>query len=183
MLPKYLEPFRDPRSRDPFGPFPLDERDLTSVTNKELSSLLTSAPIIHQYGATKVVRLSENLALKAGGSILPGEAEILNLVASKTSIRVPRVHRSFQVKDDTKYFGTFGYIVMDYVPGQPLDECWNCLSSDAQGRIASQVAGMIQEMQSFELQNPGPIGGGPSRGRFFTDYSAGPFADTVEMEA
>lgn len=72
---------------------------------------------------------------------------------------------------------------MDYILGQPLDECWNSLSRDTQGRIASQVAGMIQEMQSFELQNPGPIGGGPCRGRFFTDYSAGPFMDTVEMEA
>lgn len=42
---------------------------------------------------------------------------------------------------------------------------------------------MIQEMQSFELLQPGPIRGGPCRGRFFTDYSAGPFMDSAEMEA
>jgi serine/threonine protein kinase len=46
-----------------------------------------------------------------------------------------------------------------------------------------KVAEMIQEMQSIELSKPGPIGGGACRGLFFTDYSAGPFIDTTEMEA
>ncbi|KAJ5118165.1 Aminoglycoside phosphotransferase [Penicillium bovifimosum] len=60
---------------------------------------------------------------------------------------------------------------------------WNGLSRDTQGKIAAQVAEMIQEMHSIELLQPGPTGGGPCRGRFFTDYSAGPFMDTAEMEA
>ncbi|CAG8887091.1 unnamed protein product [Penicillium egyptiacum] len=42
---------------------------------------------------------------------------------------------------------------------------------------------MIEEMQSIKLLQPGPIGGGPYRGWFFTDYSAGPFEDTAEIEA
>lgn len=129
------------------------------------------------------MRLSENLIMKGGGSVMASEAEMLRLIASRATIRAPRVYRSFQVKDDTQYFGTSGYIVMDFIPGQPLDECWNALSRDTQGKIAAQVAEMIQEMQSIELLKPGPIGGGPCRGRFFTDYSAGPFTDTTEMEA
>jgi len=53
--------------------------------------------------------------MKGGGSVLPCEAEMLNLVASKTNIRTPRVHRSFQIQDETQYFGTRGYMVMDFI--------------------------------------------------------------------
>lgn len=121
--------------------------------------------------------------MKGGGSVMTSEAEMLRLIASKTTIRVPRVYRSFQIPDDTQYFGTSGYIVMDFIPGQPLDEIWNNLPGDTQGKIAGQVAEMIQAMQSIELSQPGPIGRGPWQGRFFTDYSAGPFTGTAEMEA
>lgn len=76
------------------------------------------------------MRLSETLIMKGGGSVMASEAEMLRLITSRTAIRAPRVYRSFQVKDDTQYFGSFGYIVMDFIPGQPLDECWNGLSRD-----------------------------------------------------
>ncbi|EAU36807.1 predicted protein [Aspergillus terreus NIH2624] len=178
-----FRPISHPHSRDREGGFPLDGKDLNSVSDEALAALLTSAPILHQRGGTTVVRLSNTLVMKGGGNVLPGEAEMLRLLTSRTAIRTPRVYRSFQVKDDTQYFGTTGFIVMDFIPGQPLDECWDCLSRDTRGNIAVQVAEMIQEMQSLELSPPGPIGGGPCRGRFFTDYSAGPFMDSADMEA
>lgn len=121
--------------------------------------------------------------MKGGGSVLASEANMLDLVNSRTSIRAPRVRRLSVVEDATQYFGTSGYIVMDFIQGQPLDECWDSLSRDTQGRIAAQIAGMIQEMQSIQLSQPGPIGGGPCRGLFFTDYSAGPFTGIADMEA
>ncbi|GES61300.1 aminoglycoside phosphotransferase [Aspergillus terreus] len=178
-----FRPISHPHSRDREGAFPLDGKDLNSVSDEALAALLTSAPILHQLGGTTVVRLSKTLVMKGGASVMTSEAEMLRLLTSRTAIRAPRVYRSFQVEDDTQYFGTTGYIVMDFVPGQPLDECWDSLSRDTQGNIAVQVAEMIQEMQSFEFLPPGPIGGGPCRGRFFTDYSAGPFIDSAEMEA
>ncbi|KAI9812491.1 MAG: hypothetical protein M1826_002822, partial [Phylliscum demangeonii] len=45
------------------------------------------------------------------------------------------------------------------------------------------VAAAIVQLQSVQLSQPGPIGGGPSRGRFFTDYGAGPFGSGPEMES
>ncbi|OQD70488.1 hypothetical protein PENDEC_c023G02483 [Penicillium decumbens] len=120
--------------------------------------------------------------MKGGGSVLPCEAEMLNLVASKTNIRTPRVRRSFQIQDETQYFGTRGYMVMDFIQGQPLDECWSNLLNDDQRQIATQIADMIAQMQSIVISQPGPLGGGPCRGGFFTDYSAGPFKDTAELE-
>ncbi|KAK4867221.1 hypothetical protein LT330_000731 [Penicillium expansum] len=175
-------PLSDPHSRDLEGGFPLDGKDLDSVTDETLVALLESAPVLHHLGATKVVRLSRHLVMKGGGSVLPCEAKTLNLVASKTGIRAPRVHRSFQVEDETQYFGTKGYIVMDFISGQPLDECWTDLPYDNQRQIAMQIADMIKEMQSVVISQPGPLGGGSFRGRFFTDYSAGPFKDSAEVQ-
>ncbi|KUM58984.1 hypothetical protein ACN42_g8153 [Penicillium freii] len=45
-----------------------------------------------------------------------------------------------------------------------------------------QIADMIKEMQSVVISQPGPLDGGPFRGRFFTDYSAGPFKDSAEVQ-
>ena len=137
---------------------------------------------MHAFGPTKVVRLSRHLALKGGGSVLPCEAETLKFVATKTGIRVPRVHRSFQVEDETQYFGTKGYIVMDCIAGQFLDKCWTDLPYNNQRQIAIQVADMIKEMQSIEISQPGSFVGGKFHGRFFTDCSVGPFKDCAELQ-
>ncbi|KAJ5123816.1 uncharacterized protein N7515_007641 [Penicillium bovifimosum] len=71
---------------------------------------------------------------------------------------------------------------MDYIDGEPLDGCWGDLSDEQKLDIAKQTAQMIIEMQSIKLLEPGPIGGGPCRGRFFTHYSVGPFKDVSEFE-
>ncbi|KAJ5931215.1 Aminoglycoside phosphotransferase [Penicillium verrucosum] len=70
---------------------------------------------------------------------------------------------------------------MDFIAGQPLDKCWTNLPYDNQKQIAMQIADMIKEMQSVVISQPGPLGGGPFRGQFFTDYSAGPFKDSAEV--
>lgn len=187
MTPCYLltpltSTFAQPRSKDPDTNFPLDGVDLETVSGEFLASLLDSTPIIFQLCGTKVVRLSKTLAMKGGGNILPCEAEALRLVAAKSTIPAPRVHRAFQVPDSTKYFGTMGYIVMDYIDGQNLGDCWKDLSDEVRTDVAQQTAQIIRQMQSIVLPEPGPIGGGPCRGRFFTDYSAGSFNGKSEME-
>ncbi|GIK01870.1 hypothetical protein Aspvir_005911 [Aspergillus viridinutans] len=177
-----LRPFTDPASRAADRAFPLDGTDVHSLSDESLATLLDSAPVLHDLGQTTVVRLSKDLVLKGGGNVLPCEAEVLRIVASKPGIRAPHVHRSFQFPDDTKYFSTMGYIVMDYVNGQPLDTCWEDLSDERKLDVSRQTAQMILEMQSVKLPEPGPIGGGPCRGRFFTHYSAGPFKNKAEFE-
>ncbi|QKX60702.1 uncharacterized protein TRUGW13939_07848 [Talaromyces rugulosus] len=166
-------PIVDPASKDDSGDFPPDNVDLDFVTNESLVALLDSAPIIYQLGGTTVVRLSKELAMKGGGSVLPCEAETLKLIeSSNCSIRAPRVRRSFQLPDETQYFGTMGYIVMDYIRGQSLDKLWEELTDERRLDIASQTATMILEIQSIDIPTPGPLNAGPCRGRFFTHYSA-----------
>ncbi|RAK79511.1 uncharacterized protein BO72DRAFT_446325 [Aspergillus fijiensis CBS 313.89] len=178
-----LCPYVDPASHAADGKFPLDDVDLHSISDESPAEVLYTAPALHDLGQITVARLSKSLALKGGGNVLPSEAATLRMIASKTGIRAPRVHRSFQVQDDTKYFGTMGYIVMDYIDGRPLDTCWEDLGDEQKMDVSKQDAAMITEMQRIQLPGPpGPIGGGPCRGRFFTHYSAGPFGDISEFE-
>ncbi|KAL2823040.1 kinase-like domain-containing protein [Aspergillus granulosus] len=178
----FLRPFTDPASRASDRAFPLDDIDLDSVSDETLINLLKSAPILYDLGQTTVVRLSKDLVLKGGGDVLPCEGKVLQLVASRSNIRAPRVHKTLHFMDKTKYFGTMGYVVMDYIDGEPLDCCWRDLSDEKKIDVAMQTAQMIIEMQSIKLSEPGPIGGGPCRGCFFTHYSAGPFNDVAEIE-
>ncbi|KAF9884725.1 hypothetical protein FE257_001286 [Aspergillus nanangensis] len=72
-----LRPFTDPAGKASDGTFPLDDLDLSSVSDVTLINLLNSAPILHNLGQTRVVRLSKSLVLKGGGEILPCEAKVL----------------------------------------------------------------------------------------------------------
>ncbi|KAK2754864.1 hypothetical protein FQN54_006757 [Arachnomyces sp. PD_36] len=173
----------DPRSKDNTEVFPLDGKSLDDFSDEDLISLAETSPILFKLSGTNVVRLSKTLVLKAGGNILPCEASALRLVAEGTGIPVPRVHRSFQVPDVSQYFGTKGYIVMDYIDGVNLGDSWKYLSSEQKKDAVVQTVKMVEQMQALTLKDPGPLGGGPCRGRFFTDYSAGPFSGAEEMEA
>ncbi|KMU91476.1 hypothetical protein CIHG_09229 [Coccidioides immitis H538.4] len=111
------------------------------------------------------------------------EAKALDLARAKTVIRVPHVYRSFQVDDPFEYYGTRGYLVMDYIEGRNLGDCWMQLAAEDKADVISQSAAIISQLQSTVLPTPGPIGGGPCRGKLFTDYGAGPFNSGSEMEA
>ncbi|GLA47077.1 hypothetical protein AnigIFM63604_000941 [Aspergillus niger] len=183
-MERVFTPFIDPASRDANNTFPFDGIDFETLSEESLAAVLFSVPALYDLGQTTVVRLSQKLAMKGGGNVLSSEAAVLQLITSKTDIRVPRVHRAWQVEDDTKYFGTMGYLIMDYIDGRPLDSCWDELSTDQKLDIANQTAQMVVKMQAIELSVPkaGPIGGGPCCGRWFSHYSAGPFETTSEME-
>lgn len=105
----------------------------------------------------------------------------MRFTAANTSIRVPKVRRSFNVPGPG-IFETIGYIAMDYVDGTCLADCWNDLSPRIQQNVVLQVAEFIRQLQSVRLNNPGPLGGGPSQGTWFTDYGAGPFTNRQEIE-
>jgi serine/threonine protein kinase len=141
-----------------------------------------AAPILHSFGGVEIVRLSHNLILKCGRSVQASEGETMKYVAVNfPGVRLPRVYRCFNI-DYPSYFGVKGYIVMDYIDGRCLDSCWDHLSPELQKKIAAQVAAMVQELQSVRLSSPEVIGGGISRGTWFSDYGAGPFTTKEGFE-
>jgi tRNA A-37 threonylcarbamoyl transferase component Bud32 len=146
------------------------------MPEEELIAYGKVAPALHSLGCTKVVRLSKTLVLKFGTTVLASEGETMRYVATKfPGVRLPQVYRCFNIDHPDSYFGVEGYIVMDYIEGPSLDTCWDELSLDIWESVVEQVAAMVDQLQSVHCDHPGVIGGGISRGTWFSDYGAGPF--------
>lgn len=122
------------RSKDDTSTFPLDGVDIESVSNQELVRLGETASVLYQIGSSKVLRISHDLVLKCGPLVLPSEGRALEFVRAETSIRVPRVYCTFQVDDPIEYYGTTGYLVMDYVQGQNLGRLLDTPHQTSKGR-------------------------------------------------
>lgn len=62
---------------------------------------------------------------------------------------------------------------------------WEDMSEDRRQRICEQVVRSIGELQTLQLPNPGPIGGGycHSPCNLFTLHGAGPFQSISELES
>lgn len=146
-------------------------------------SLVDSAPVLFQVGPNKVLRISRDLILKCGPFVLPSEAKAMEIARENTTILLPQIYRSFQVPNRTTYYETTGYIVMDYIYGENLGDCWKQLDTKQKDDVICQTAMIISQLQSIEISSAGPIGGGPCIGRLFSDYGAGPFNSGSEMEA
>lgn len=128
--------------------------------------------------------------MKGGEDVPPTESENLIFAKETLHLPVPRVYRAFS-RDNMPGAGgdrlvKYSFIVMDYLPGSTVEECWDALDQDKRESVARQVAGMIETMQSKSLNErpPGPIGNGTAKfeGPWFTDYGAGPFATLQELE-
>ncbi|KAH8902074.1 hypothetical protein BR93DRAFT_954145 [Coniochaeta sp. PMI_546] len=166
--------------------FPLDGIDLKTVSNEQLAKLYDTAPVLSYQGA-KIVRISETLVLKGGGNVAPTEAQNVKFAARQTHIRIPEVHRVFQCSLPEEPMQDSCLIVMDYIPGRSLDQCWSFLDDATRHDVALQTSTMIDSLQSMSLNHmpPGPIGGTPDapfRGCWFSDYGAGPFATLQDLE-
>ncbi|KAF2759358.1 kinase-like protein [Pseudovirgaria hyperparasitica] len=177
----FWEPRSDPSATDPNTAFPLEGRDILSIPQAELILAAETAPTIHALDRNRVSRITRGLVIKSHTYTLPSEVNAMELVAEKTSIRVPKVHRSFFVQS-YGLFQSLGYIVMDYIDGLSLDKCWETLPQSTRDDIIHQVADMIAQLQSVQLPTPGPLGGGPSQGKWFTPYGAGPFTGPLDLE-
>ncbi|OAL55184.1 hypothetical protein IQ07DRAFT_659151 [Pyrenochaeta sp. DS3sAY3a] len=179
--PDFWRAKSDPAATDPNTVFPLEGRDILNIPQAKLIAAAATAPALHDLSGNRVSRITRNLVIKSHSYTLPSEANAMILAAKKTSIRVPKVHRSFSVKS-TGLYHSMGYIVMDYIDGLSLDRCWNTLAQSTRDDIIEQVADMIVQLQSLELHTPGPLGGGPSQGRWFTPYSVGPFTGALDLQ-
>ncbi|PWY69005.1 hypothetical protein BO94DRAFT_628598 [Aspergillus sclerotioniger CBS 115572] len=175
----------------------VNELLLTSpLSDETLTKLFEAAPIDHNFGGTKIVRLSQTLILKGGPNTQPGEANILNFIAKAGEengarrIRASRVHRLFNIERVETWGEWKCLILMDFINGTTLDRCWDELSQKKRVDVVDQVALMLDTLHSIPLpdayqQLPGPKGDIRclAHGYMFLDEGAGPFASIQEMEA
>lgn len=176
--------------------YPLDGHDISKVSDETLTELFSAAPVLHSYQGTRIVRLSQKLILKGGVNARPCEASILELIARAgeenglQSIPVPKVHRVLNIETEGVFFGCRCLMVMDFVEGRTVEECWDELSQTERVDVVSQVASMIITLHSIPLsqeqeQQPGPVGCKTcvARGYWFPDAGAGPFGSKDKLEA
>ncbi|KAF5683055.1 kinase-like (PK-like) [Fusarium denticulatum] len=185
----FSKTYQHPRPIDDDYDFPLDGKDIASVSDKELLFAFATAPRLYEYGYVTVSRVSKDLVIKSG----PGVAETTKFALETLQLPVPRVHRAFivDVPDTGKVFGTpsedIHLIVMDYIKGSTVEKAWRSFDIAAKENVAQQVADVVNKMQSTVLNHMriGPIGRAHDetcQGPWFAGYGTGPFDTLKELE-
>lgn len=112
------------------------------------------------------------------------EANAMQLVRQQTSIPIPAVRTTCLVPSHS----SSGFIVMDFIPGRPLDRCWDDLFIWTKVWVLWKIRSYIRQLRRVRYRQhevPGPIGDGPlpCDSQLFGLYGAGPFATTGDMTA
>ncbi|WEW57263.1 hypothetical protein PRK78_002728 [Emydomyces testavorans] len=129
----------------------------------------------------RVVKLSDEIAVKYGYGLTAGEAATQQFAydhVDPSIVRVPRVHHFFEYpRPGTTHLD--GFLFMDYIPGRNLKD----VDLTENPHIVPQVAKIIMHLQSISGQLPGPIGGGRISGYLWGDYGCKPFHSLDDMNA
>lgn len=184
-------------STDVLGSLPLDGVDHATISNSDLMAIYDTCPVVWECepgGSTKVVRVSQTLVLKGKSFTRPTIEGNHALASGCETFRVPEVHRVFQAQPADADESPGWFVLMDYVPGRCVRDCWGELDDQAKGKVAGKVAHAIVEMQSKRLADdipPGPIDRPADinpdepetfQGPWFTFYGAGPFTSVQVLE-
>lgn len=108
-----------------------------------------------------VNRIASSLVVK---SPTPSERAALKFVRQNTSIPIPR-----------DLCPHLSYLVMDFVDGRMLYECWDKLSRFMQFRVACTLRLYIKQLRSLTHPTPGALDSGRIRGAMFDEFLYGPF--------
>jgi aminoglycoside phosphotransferase (APT) family kinase protein len=100
----------------------------------------------------KVCKVRDNLVVKYGEAVIPREAETLRFLTENSSVRVPRVHGSF-TDPATKEHS----IIMDFIPGQTLEQMLPTLTEGEKAEITEQIKETLTDLR--KIPNQGYIGG------------------------
>lgn len=108
----------------------------------------------------KVLQISNNVVAKRGHGVTPSEAAAQRYTYQYLKPRVPRVYRYFQDRSDPSW--PIGYLFMEYIPGQTLEDL--DLSSSSED-IFEYLANAVSELGKVTGDGiPEPIGGGMLQG-------------------
>lgn len=97
-----------------------------------------------------------------------------------TDVRLPTLFDAWEVEDDSQ---ETGYILMQYIEGDVLDEKWPGLDIHTRQDIHCQLNDFLRQLHTIRLPAPGPLGGDLCRGPLFTDCGAGLFRSHKDLES
>lgn len=113
-------------------------------------------------GGNSIIQLSEDAVVKCGFGVTKLEAQNQKQaykIVDPAVIRIPRVYRSFTD-------GLVGYIVMEYINGQPLS------SVKDPNIFLEAVAKVLKHFEQVRSDKPGPFHGGLAYGPLWLDYDS-----------
>lgn len=100
----------------------------------------------------RVVKLSDSIAVKYGHRVTNSEAKSQEFARRRVDpkiVHVPRAYRYFQWQDP-KWFAPKGYLFIEYIPGQVLEELDLKIHND----IVPRIAGIIAHLGKFKTVKP-----------------------------
>lgn len=182
-----LIPPPDPEAKT--GPFPLPDSNVLSLSRRDIVSVLPRAPKLYNNGngifGVRVSRINQDIVVKYGSDVGIHEARNTKY-AGEHSEPVPQIYDFWEEVHEASSHGerqSVSYIVMQHIEGDLLSEIWTRLNENVRRSIDKQILDAISKLHSLTSENPGPVGGGPSEGAFFTDYGAGPFSSRADIES
>ena len=81
--------------------------------------------------------------MKSGRLFNSREAETMSFIAARTTIPVPKVYDTY-LNEHSKC-----HIIMDYIPGEPLDQVWKSLTPEQKEATSRQLGGYIAQLQQL----------------------------------
>ena len=162
--------------------FPLDGEDIQHVSHEQLVQTAKAAPTVYVGGGARIARVHTSAVLKYGREVRLSEAETMQYVADKTTVRLPQMIQAWEEEDEVDDRSK-GYILMSYVEGRVLSELWPDMDEEAQRKVRLQIVEVIQQLHSTAVDSPGPIGVDVCNGAVFTNYGAGPFKSIDGLKA
>jgi aminoglycoside phosphotransferase len=152
-------------------------QDVVPTVDDILSAETT---IVKKDSRATLKRFGPSIIVKYGRFVHLAEVEALTFAASHTSIPVPSVLASYPA-------GDCHCIVMQNIPGVPLSQAWDSLSSGDRVVIQRELRGYIQDLRHVMAERwIGSVGKTPCRDLIFRCYlegNKGPFSSEFDFNS
>ncbi|KAG6815170.1 hypothetical protein H0H87_004429, partial [Tephrocybe sp. NHM501043] len=153
--------------------------DLLDLDNATVHSLALSpsakkwAHDIHKdamgFGAPAVYKITPTLLVK---SLSPPEMASMCYLRRHTTIPIPQ----------PRYPHLQSWMVMDFIEGAMLKDCWPSLGLFMKLRVACTLRGYISQLRQLRSDVPGRLGDGIVRGPQFEEVEIGPFKSAKHFQ-
>ncbi|KAF9454361.1 hypothetical protein P691DRAFT_808500 [Macrolepiota fuliginosa MF-IS2] len=157
------------------------DEELTMLSRDDAINELIAGPLSSAWSKDLIRRLRVEHArsvpatlitpsLIVKSHVLPSEPAAMEFVRQHTSIPIPRIHLRQGAQ-----------LVMDFIKGEMLFECWDSLSWFMQFRIACTLRLYIKQLRSLTRVNPGGVEDCKVVGSFFDEGEYGPFDGAAHL--
>lgn len=104
---------------------------------------LTSAGRLGEF--VPVYKLDSRTIVKSGRSVRLSEAESMRFVSERTTIPIPQVYEAY-----TDEQSGMARIVMEYIPGDNLDQVWDTYDDAQKESVISQLRGYMDQLRRIK---------------------------------